>query len=298
MYLAIVDLLFMIVWRVLSRCCSILSTTMMRGKVRNRRVFIDADSYAPTQFPDASDLALAQFNTASRKLRHLRQRTGSHGLGEIIFLNEGPAELDTLLAETGDTWLVLYFDEAVLEANARDKAAFRALQGAWAIIARELADVANVAVCDLRGNFTTQPSLQARVELDRLDVERDPQAIRWTEVNSDTMYVVDSHHQYLALPCAKLHRGVTAAQQRESFAPDIAGRLFGGSLRDAAGIVTVVRTAMTEALLESASVASTPTFLRRAYAESLSNFRCGAIPQCLRKYKNNVRRSTVYTGAL
>jgi hypothetical protein len=44
MYLAIVDSLFITVLRGLSRCCSTHSTTMMRGKVRNRRVFIDADS--------------------------------------------------------------------------------------------------------------------------------------------------------------------------------------------------------------------------------------------------------------
>jgi hypothetical protein len=173
--------------------------------------------------------------------------------------------LDALLKETGDTWVVLYFDGELLEADSKAKAGFHALKKVWATIARELADVANVAVCDLRGNFTAQPAVP--------DVQQDPQTTRWTEGNG-TKYVVDSQHQYPELPCAKFHRGASAAQQPETFVPDIAGRLIKGSLRDTAGIVKVARAAMAEASLESANIASTPVFLRRAYAESLSNFRC------------------------
>jgi hypothetical protein len=218
----------------------------------------------------SSDLALAQFNTASRKLRNLRKRTGWKNQGEIILLNGGLAELDALLKETGDTWIVLYFDGELLEGDPNAKSGFQALRRVWTTVARELADVANVAVCDLRGNFTTQPSV-----LDRPDIESDPQTTPWTEGKNNAKYVADSQHQYPELPCAKFHRGASAAQQPEAFAPDVAGRLFKGSLRDAAGIVKVARAAMAEAGLEAANIASTPVFLRRAYAESLSNFRCG-----------------------
>lgn len=223
-------------------------------------------------FPNQTDLAIAQFNTASRRLRGLRLRANAQFPGEIIFL-DGIAELDSLLADTGDSWVVLYFDQDVLESDSEMKAEFAALQGTWRALALGLAEVANVAVVDLAGRFTTEPSLSTRLELDRLDVQRDPSAIRWSEVNDDVMYVVDSDHRYIELPCAKFHRGAEVGQLRTDFTPDVKGLTFGGVLDDAQAIADIVRQQLSEKILAPGSITSTPVFLRQDYTAALSSYR-------------------------
>ena len=185
---------------------------------------------------------------------------------------------------------------------------FQKLRTVWAELAVELQNIVNVALCDLHGNFTSQRALPYLLELDRLDIEKDRSAMRWTERNEDiTMYKVDPLHLFLSLPMAKLHRGDCSSCSHTSkmphlsdsapnitsvfntdaevdyprklnkkietaenaeFMPDISGLVFEGDIKDSAGVAQLLHEEMRVSRLAPGSISSTSVSLRRDFKQA------------------------------
>ena len=264
------------------------------------------------------DLGLAQFNIALGKHQLLRNLAGLQEPGGIIYLS-GVEQVDQLLTETRDSFLVLYYDSsnrAVLLNNATESECrknekekrFQQLRTVWAELAVELQNIVNVALCDLHGNFTSQRALPYLLELDRLDIEKDRSAMRWTELNEHiTMYKVDPLHLFLSLPMAKLHRGdcsscshlsdstpnitsvfstdaevdyarklnkkIETAENAE-FMPDISGLVFEGDIKDSAGVAQLLHEEMRVSRLAPGSISSTSVSLRRDFKQAYQTLMC------------------------
>ena len=206
-------------------------------------------------------------------LRHLVE---IHGPGQLIHLS-GPVErLDYLLESTQDTWLVLYYDSMLLEANQTAQEHFqRVVATAWMDISQELRDSINVAAFDLKGNYTEIPTLSQRLDQDWRTILLDNIAICVTELTDLPMYEVDNMHQYLTLPVAKLHRGELSHSKRgKNFIPDYTGMdLIDTDITDMKALVSRVYKEIEQLDLAEGSLGTATVYMQGRYRESLSNLK-------------------------
>ena len=209
------------------------------------------------------DKGLALFNLASVERNALRKSITTHQYNQLILLEGTPRRLDDLLLRTYDTWVVLYYDSAKTP-NIVDG------RSDWSRLESALHGVANVALFDLKGQYSVVSTDEIARQADLAVVSADPSYIASVVQTNRTVYEADALHRYTTLPMVKVHLGnVRSPSVGFSFAPDVEGQSYEGDVFDVSAIETAVRSEMETHSKCTGSISTVSVKLQHQYLDAL-----------------------------
>jgi hypothetical protein len=275
-----------------------------------------------------SDLGLAQFNKAGHALSLLRIKANYSADGPSLLrfplrtppLQDPPpppaapapprsslalalalALLDELMQESGDSWLVLYYNSSSDESrDYRGPTAdsnLDVLLQQWEDLAETARETMNVAAVDLKDIAVPILEVEQQLQSDFAQTKEHPNCIIISDLSALYSVEVDTQHKFKPLPTVKLHRGqklhpTPAAPGPESrpqpgkngdtaspaaiaalFTTDIEGETYEGDLFNATQIWREVEQKTKNLALAPGSIASVPFALRGQYRTAQLNMR-------------------------
>ena len=203
------------------------------------------------------------FNLASVERNALRKSITTHQYNQLILLEGTPDRLDDLLLRTHDTWVVLYYDSAKTP-NIVDG------RSDWSRLESALHGVANVALFDLKGQYSVVSTDEIVGQANLAIVSADPSYIASAVQTNRTVYAADALHRYTTLPMVKVHLGDARYLTADfSFAPGIEGKPYNGDVFDVSAIETAVRSEMETHNRCTGSISTVSVKLQHQYLDAL-----------------------------